>query len=77
MMIVAQISTRVPEKLSVDVTSGIEVHASNSKVVKDCSIIIVCVPKHKLKNVFNDIRQPYIEALKNNEVITNKNSEKP
>lgn len=65
-MIDAEISTRVPEKLAIDMLNDIRVHSDNSRCLRECSVIILCIPKHKLRNVLNDIREDYSASLPTN-----------
>lgn len=59
----AEISTRVPEKLSVDMLQDVRIHSDNTRCFKECAVIVICVPKHKLRNVLNDIREEYSAHL--------------
>lgn len=59
-----ELSTRVPEKLSAERFNGVKVYYDNKKVVANSAVVFLCVPKHKVKNVFNSIRQTYHAELK-------------
>ena len=65
----AEISTRVPDKLSLDMASEIQAYYDNSKLFKKADIVFVCVPKYKLKNVFNDIRADYLHQMNSKNVL--------
>jgi 3-hydroxyisobutyrate dehydrogenase-like beta-hydroxyacid dehydrogenase len=50
-----RVSTRVPEKLYGKKIEGMKVYYDNSKLVKECDVVIICTPKHKNKYVFSSI----------------------
>lgn len=66
----AEISTRVPEKLSIDMASEIKAYYDNRRLFSSADIIFICVPKHKLKNVFNDIRADYLHQMMTKNVLS-------
>lgn len=55
----AEISTRVPEKLNVDMLSDLKVYCDNKQCVEYCAVVFLCVPKHKLKYAVNSIRDEF------------------
>lgn len=58
----------MPEKLTIELASEVHAYYDNKKLLARSDIVFVCVPKHKLKNVFNDIRAEYRDQLKNKQV---------
>jgi hypothetical protein len=72
----AEISTRVPEKLSIEMGSEIQAYYDNKKLFSRADVVFICVPKHKLKNVFNDIRADYLHQMMTKNVVFWLKSEK-
>lgn len=52
----------------VEMASEVQAYYDNKRLLSRSDIVFICVPKHKAKNVFNDIREEYKEQLKNNKV---------
>jgi predicted dinucleotide-binding enzyme len=67
-VIEAEISTRVPEKLTAELASEVQAYYDNKRLLARSDVVFICVPKNKVKNVFNDIRSEYSDQMKNKQV---------